>query len=71
MSEGLLCMRRRKGHLQFFMKEYEKATATYEAGLQHDPENAELKDGIARCMEAVNKVLPGSGPACMRCSQLP
>lgn len=46
----------RKGHLQFFMKEYEKAGETYEAGLVHDPDNAELKDGIARCMEAVNKV---------------
>lgn len=38
------------------MKEYEKAAETYEAGMQHDPNNAELKDGIARCMEAVNKV---------------
>ena len=49
-------MRSRKGHLQFFMKEYEKAVETYEAGLQHDPANAELKEGIARCMEAVSKV---------------
>ena len=49
-------MRSRKGHLQFFMKEYEKAAETYEAGLQHDPTNLELRDGIARCMEAVNKV---------------
>ena len=49
-------MRSRKGHLQFFMKEYEKAVETYEAGLQHDSNNVELKDGIARCMEAVNKV---------------
>ena len=46
----------RKGHLQFFMKEYEKAAETYEAGLEHDPNNLELKDGIARCLEAVNKV---------------
>ena len=52
----LLCMCSRKGHLQFFMKEYEKAAETYEAGLEHDPNNLELKDGIARCMEAVNKV---------------
>ncbi len=49
-------MRSRKGHLQFFMKEYEKAAETYEAGLQQDPNNLELKDGIARCMEAVSKV---------------
>ncbi|CAL5222224.1 g4557 [Coccomyxa viridis] len=49
----------RKGHLQFFMKEYEKAAETYEAGLQQDPNNLELKDGIARCMEAVNKINRG------------
>lgn len=29
----------RKGHIQFFMKEYEKAQETYETGLEHDPEN--------------------------------
>lgn len=46
----------RKGHLQFFMKEYEKAAETYEAGLQHDPNNAELKEGITRCMQAIHKV---------------
>ena len=55
-TEALFSMCSRKGHLQFFMKEYEKAAETYEAGLQHDPNNPELKDGIARCMEAVNKV---------------
>ena len=50
------CARSRKGHLQFFMKEYEKALETYEVGLQHDPDSAELKEGIARCIDAVNKV---------------
>lgn len=49
-------VRSRKGHLQFFMKEYDKALATYQAGLEHDPANAELKEGIARCFEAINKV---------------
>ena len=48
--------RSRKGHLQFFMKEYDKALATYEAGLAHDPNNAELKEGVARCYEALDKV---------------
>ena len=38
------------------MKEYDKALETYEAGLKHDPDNAELKEGVARCIEAVNKV---------------
>ncbi len=55
-AECLLCMRSRKGHLQFFMKEYDKALETYEAGLKHDPDNAELKEGIARCVDAMNKV---------------
>jgi tetratricopeptide (TPR) repeat protein len=46
----------RKGHLQFFMKEYDKALETYEEGLKHDPDNSELKEGIARCIDALNKV---------------
>ena len=46
----------RKGHLQFFMKEYDKALETYQAGLEHDPNNAELKEGITRCFEAIDKV---------------
>ena len=37
----------RKGHIQFFMKEYEKAQETYETGLKYDPENQELKDGVS------------------------
>ncbi|BDA49920.1 Hsp70-Hsp90 organizing protein 1 [Coccomyxa sp. Obi] len=49
----------RKGHLQFFMKEYDKALETYEAGLKHDPDNAELKEGIARCVDAMNKINRG------------
>lgn len=58
--------RSRKGHLQFFMKEYDKALATYEAGLAHDPESAELKEGVARCYEALDKV-----PALAACSHQP
>lgn len=49
----------RKGHLQFFMKEYDKAMETYEAGLKHDPENAELKEGLIRCIQAINKMNRG------------
>ncbi|KAK9838651.1 hypothetical protein WJX74_000655 [Apatococcus lobatus] len=45
----------RKGHLQFFMKEYDKATITYKLGLEKEPDNAELKDGLQRCMEAQYK----------------
>ncbi|KAF3322405.1 hsp70-Hsp90 organizing protein 3 [Carex littledalei] len=45
----------RKGAVQFFMKEYEKAMQTYQEGLKHDPNNQELTDGIRRCVEQVNK----------------
>lgn len=38
----------RKGAIQFFMKEYEKALETYQEGLKHDPKNQELLDGIRR-----------------------
>jgi hypothetical protein len=55
--------RSRKGHLQFFMKEYEKALETYENGLKHDPENEELKDGMGRCIEAIRKVRLTSCPS--------
>jgi len=38
----------RKGAIQFFMKEYDKALETYQAGLKHDPKNQELLDGVRR-----------------------
>lgn len=38
----------RKGAVQFFMKEYDKALETYKEGLKHDPNNQELLDGIGR-----------------------
>ena len=60
-----MCPCSRKGHLQFFMKEYDKALETYEAGLSHDPDNAELKEGIARCVDAMNKVRAPSIQVCM------
>ncbi|GAB4817982.1 hypothetical protein N2152v2_005028 [Parachlorella kessleri] len=49
----------RKGHLQYFMKEYDKAMTTYEEGLRHDPDSAELKEGLMRCIEAINKMNRG------------
>ncbi|KAG7015655.1 Hsp70-Hsp90 organizing protein 3 [Cucurbita argyrosperma subsp. argyrosperma] len=49
----------RKGAIQFFMKEYEKAMETYQEGLKHDPKNQELLDGIRRCVEQVNKASRG------------
>lgn len=38
----------RKGAVQFFMKEYDKALETYQEGLKHDPSNQELADGVRR-----------------------
>jgi len=37
------------------MKEYDKALETYEKGLEHEPGSAELQEGIARCMQAIDK----------------
>lgn len=51
----------RKGHLQYFMKEYNKAMTTYEEGLKQDPGNTELKDGLMRCVQAINKLNRGEG----------
>lgn len=51
----------RKGALQFLMREYNKALATYEAGLKADPESAELRDGAARCVEAISRLAAGQG----------
>ncbi|XP_068650142.1 hsp70-Hsp90 organizing protein 3-like [Aristolochia californica] len=45
----------RKGAVQFFMKEYDKALETYQEGLKHDPHNQELTDGVRRCIEQINK----------------
>nr|GMD98232.1 hsp70-Hsp90 organizing protein 3 [Ipomoea batatas] len=49
----------RKGAVQFFMKEYEKALETYQEGLKHDPQNPELLDGVKRCVEQINKATRG------------
>ncbi|CAM8882816.1 unnamed protein product [Rhodiola kirilowii] len=49
----------RKGAVQFFMKEYDKALETYQEGLKHDPKNPELLDGIKRCVEQINKASRG------------
>ncbi|CAH8310847.1 unnamed protein product [Eruca vesicaria subsp. sativa] len=49
----------RKGAIQFFMKEYDKAMETYQEGLNHDPKNQELLDGVRRCVEQINKANRG------------
>ncbi|PIA50108.1 hypothetical protein AQUCO_01300684v1 [Aquilegia coerulea] len=45
----------RKGAIQFFMKEFDKALETYQEGLKHDPNNQELLDGVRRCVEQINR----------------
>lgn len=40
---------------------YLKGLETYEAGLKADPESAELKDGVARCIDAINRLAQGQG----------
>ncbi|TYG43491.1 hypothetical protein ES288_D11G021100v1 [Gossypium darwinii] len=49
----------RKGAVQFFMKEYDKALETYQEGLKHDANNQELLDGVRRCVEQINKANRG------------
>ncbi|CAL9780935.1 unnamed protein product [Musa acuminata subsp. burmannicoides] len=49
----------RKGAVQFFMKEYDKALETYQEGLKHDPNNQELMDGVRSCIEQINKTNRG------------
>ncbi|GMN32636.1 hypothetical protein TIFTF001_003768 [Ficus carica] len=49
----------RKGAVQFFMKEYDKALETYQEGLKHDPQNQELLDGVRTCVEQINKASRG------------
>ncbi|KAM0915444.1 hypothetical protein ACQ4PT_010847 [Festuca glaucescens] len=49
----------RKGAIQFFMKEYDKAMETYQEGLKHDPSNQELLDGVKRCIQQINKANRG------------
>jgi len=45
----------RKGHLQFFLKQYHKCLETYDQGLKLEPENAELIEGVKRTIEAINR----------------
>lgn len=49
----------RKAHVQYFMKEYHKALDTYRAGLEHDPENQELQQGVRACMEQIQRANRG------------
>ena len=45
----------RKGHVEFFTKQFDKALETYQLGLSKDPQNEELKDGLRRTMIEIQK----------------
>ncbi|XP_071730782.1 hsp70-Hsp90 organizing protein 1-like [Rutidosis leptorrhynchoides] len=49
----------RKGAIQFFMKEFDKALETYQEGLKHDPQNPELLDGVRSCVQQINRASRG------------
>lgn len=49
----------RKGAVQFFMKEYEKALETYQEGLKHDANNQELLEGVRSCVKQINRTSRG------------
>ncbi|KAH9314049.1 hypothetical protein KI387_022676, partial [Taxus chinensis] len=49
----------RKGAVQEFMKEFDKALETYQEGLKNDENNQELLDGIKRCVQQINKTNRG------------
>ncbi|GLC38660.1 Hsp70-Hsp90 organizing protein 3 [Pleodorina starrii] len=53
----------RKGTLQYFMKEYDKAIETYNKGLELEPDNGELQDGLQRAVEAIGRFASGQASA--------
>jgi len=44
----------RKGHILFFMKDFQKALESYDQGLKFDESNQELQDSIKRTIQAMN-----------------
>ena len=43
------------GALQYLMKEHDKAMLTYKQGLEHNPDNQELKEGVDNCIRALSR----------------
>lgn len=50
----------RKGLAEFFLRKYDDAAETYKAGLKLAPEDATLKEGLQKAMDAKYEV-PGAG----------
>lgn len=51
----------RKGLAEFWLKKHDDAAETYKAGLKLAPEDAAMKEGLQKCMDAKYD-LPGSAP---------
>jgi len=51
----------RKAHCQFYMKDYHKSLSSYEEGLKLDPENSELREGLNRTVDCINRQHSGGG----------
>lgn len=49
----------RKAHAEFFLKKFDDAAESYKAGLKLAPEDAAMKEGLQKCMDAKYD-LPGS-----------
>lgn len=45
--------------LQFLMKDYDGALETYQQGMEHDKDSADLKDGITKCITQIQRVNAG------------
>jgi len=50
----------RKGLIQFQMKDYSKASETFEKGLEFDPNNAELIDGMTKVYQKIREAQQGN-----------
>ncbi|MEW5317367.1 MAG: hypothetical protein WDW38_008669 [Sanguina aurantia] len=49
----------RKGTLQFFMKDYDKALETYRKGLKLEADNEECREGVQKCMATISRFASG------------
>ncbi|RID48621.1 hypothetical protein BRARA_I05125 [Brassica rapa] len=49
----------RKAEVEFYLKEYDNAMNTYVEGLNHDPNNQELRHGVTSCIQEINKASRG------------
>jgi len=44
----------RKGNALFFLKEYRRSIEAYQKGLQYDPNNKEITQGLQRAIQKIN-----------------